>query len=63
LGGSFGLRNREISLAMQKKKMDSIAKTGATTVVTSCPGCMIQLMDGARRYSLPIEVKHVSQYL
>lgn len=63
LGGAFGLRNRELSLAMQKEKMESIARTGAQTVVTSCPGCMIQLMDGARRHSLQIEVKHISQYL
>jgi Fe-S oxidoreductase len=62
LGGAFGVKYREISLGMQKKKMESIARTGAQTVVTSCPGCMIQLLDGARRHSLQIEVKHISQY-
>jgi glycolate oxidase iron-sulfur subunit len=63
LGGSFGLKHRETSLAMQKKKIDAIAATGAQTVVTSCPGCMIQLMDGIRRHGLKVAVKHISQYL
>jgi glycolate oxidase iron-sulfur subunit len=48
---------------MQKKKIDAIAATGAQTVVTSCPGCMIQLMDGIRRHGLKVAVKHISQYL
>lgn len=63
LGGSFALSHRELSLAMQEKKIDAIAATGAESVVTSCPGCMIQLMDGIRRRSLKIAVKHISQFL
>lgn len=61
LGGSFGITHRDISLAILDKKMESIKKTGADTVVTSCPGCMIQLMHGARRRRLPIDIMHISQ--
>lgn len=63
LGGSFGLSHRDTRLAIQKRKIESIAATSAQTVVTSCPGCMIQLMDGIRRHGLNVAVKHISQYL
>ncbi|MBC8275553.1 MAG: (Fe-S)-binding protein, partial [Chloroflexi bacterium] len=53
----------EASLAIQAKKMQSIRRTGAQIVVTSCPGCLIQLRDGARRHGLPIEVMHISQLI
>jgi len=63
LGGAFGLTHRDVSLAIQEKKMAAIKKTGAQAVATSCPGCMIQLRDGARRHNLPVEVLHISQLL
>jgi glycolate oxidase iron-sulfur subunit len=63
LGGAFGITHRDISLAIQAKKMESIKKTGAQIVVTSCPGCLIQLRDGARRHGLPVEVMHISQLI
>jgi len=61
LGGSFSIANKEISLAIQSKKMDSIKKSGAQTVVTSCPGCMFYLTHGIRKNHLPIKVFHISR--
>lgn len=63
LGGTFSIQHRKLSLAIQAKKMASIQKSGAKKVVTACPGCMIQLMDGVRRYGLEVEVVHLSQLL
>jgi glycolate oxidase iron-sulfur subunit len=63
LGGSFGITHRDVSLVIQAKKMQSIKRTGAQIVVTSCPGCLIQLRDGARRHGLPVEVMHISQLI
>jgi glycolate oxidase iron-sulfur subunit len=63
LGGSFAIANREISLGIQSKKMESIKKTGAQVVVTSCPGCMFHLADGVRRYRLPVKVMHISKLM
>lgn len=63
LGGSFAIANREISLAIQSKKMDSIKKSGAQVVVTSCPGCMFQLANGVRRHRLPVKVMHISKLI
>jgi len=63
LGGAFSIAHRDISLAIQDKKMQSIIKTGAQIVVTSCPGCLIQLKDGVRRNNLPVEVMHISELM
>jgi glycolate oxidase iron-sulfur subunit len=43
--------------------MQNIKNTGAQIVVTSCPGCMIQLKDGVRRNNLPVKVMHISELL
>ncbi|WP_054689111.1 hypothetical protein [Desulfosarcina cetonica] len=32
-------------------------------MATACPGCMIQLMDGARRFGLDVEVVHLGQLM
>jgi glycolate oxidase iron-sulfur subunit len=60
LGGSFGITHPEASRAIQLKKIESVIKSGADVVVTSCPGCMIQLMDGLSRCGSPIRVMHMS---
>ena len=60
LGGSFGITHRETSLAIQAGKKASIKKTNAEAVVNSCPGCLIQLMDGSRRHRLPFKVIHIN---
>ncbi|MFC1966219.1 (Fe-S)-binding protein [Chloroflexota bacterium] len=63
LGGAFGITHRDVSLAIQTTKMQSIIRTGVQIVVTSCPGCLIQLRDGARRHGLSFEVMHISQLI
>jgi glycolate oxidase iron-sulfur subunit len=63
LGGSFGISHRDISTAIQEKKINAIAKTGAEAVVTSCPGCLMYLADGIRRNKLPVKVLHIAQLL
>jgi len=63
LGGSFGITHREESVAIQARKIQSITQTNAEAVVTSCPGCLIQLMDGIRRHRLPVKAMHISQLI
>jgi len=43
--------------------MQNIKNTGAQIVVTSCPGCLIQLKDGVRRNKLQVKVMHISELL
>lgn len=46
-GGSFGISFPTISRGILERRMDSIAETGAHTVVTNCSGCLMQLGYGA----------------
>ena len=63
LGGAFGITHRDISLELQRKKIESIKESGAQIVATECPGCMLQIAEGIKRFSLPVQVLHVAQLL
>jgi glycolate oxidase iron-sulfur subunit len=61
--GLYMLTEPETSSRLLDGKMDEIAATGATTLVTANPGCMMQLDKGLRRAGLRGEVKHVIELL
>lgn len=42
-GGSFCLSYRTLSEGLLEKRTDEIIRSGADAVVTSCPGCILQL--------------------
>jgi len=56
LGGSFSIDHYGLSRKIARRKIESIARTHADVVVTSCPGCKIQLIDNLNRYGLPLTV-------
>jgi len=58
-GGIFSMKFRDYSLMMAGKVAEEIERTGAGTVVTSCPGCMLQL----RKILRGMEVLHVVEVL
>jgi glycolate oxidase iron-sulfur subunit len=43
--------------------MGNVEKTGAGTLVTECPACMMHLAYGARKKGMALQVRHVSQVL
>ena len=57
--GLYMLTQREMSTRILDDKMREIAQTGATTVVTANPGCMMQIQRGLARSGITGEVKHV----
>jgi glycolate oxidase iron-sulfur subunit len=61
--GSFNLSNPDLSVQILDRKMENIKRSGADTVVTSCPACVIQLAYGVRRADLDIEVRHLCDVL
>ena len=63
LGGAFGITHRDISLRLQEKKIESIKKTKAHIVATECPGCMLQIAEGIKRFSLPVQIRHIAELL
>lgn len=44
--GQFGLLNRELSIEISKKKAQNIIDTGADIVLTTCPSCVIGIIQG-----------------
>lgn len=42
-GGVFSFSYREISEGLLEKRIKDLEKTGAETIITSCPGCIMQL--------------------
>jgi glycolate oxidase iron-sulfur subunit len=57
--GLYLLTQPEMSIRILDDKMRDIASTGARTIVTANPGCMMQLERGLRRSGTPGHVKHV----
>ena len=64
--GSAGIYNvvqTEMSMAVLSKKMENVNRTGADTIVTANPGCIIQLRAGAAMHGSGQPVKHVVEML
>ncbi len=62
-GGIFSLIYRDLSMKIGEHKIRSIERSGAEKVVTSCPGCMLQLSDLAAAKNLSVEILHVVELL
>jgi glycolate oxidase iron-sulfur subunit len=61
--GLYMLTQREMSTQILDEKMRDISATGASTIVTANPGCMMQLERGVRRAGLQARVRHVVELL
>ncbi|MBX9696347.1 MAG: (Fe-S)-binding protein, partial [Cyanobacteria bacterium] len=61
--GIYNLFNTALSLKVLSRKMDHIQSTGAKTVVTCNPGCMLQLEAGVKERNLDVQVKHLAEIL
>lgn len=63
MAGTFSINYYDLAKDIADKKMADIKASGADIVVTDCPGCQIQLIDGAIRHNLPIKVMHLMELL
>jgi glycolate oxidase iron-sulfur subunit len=61
--GIYNLINTEMSLAVLERKMKFIEESGADVVVTSNPGCMLQIEAGIKARGLNVKVKHLAEAL
>jgi glycolate oxidase iron-sulfur subunit len=61
--GLYMLTEREMSTRILDDKMSEIARTGAETIVTANPGCMLQLQRGVARAGRPARVRHVIELI
>lgn len=62
-GGSFSLDFPEISAELLRRKLDNVAASGASTLVTDCPGCVLQLKGGMKNRGCAVEVKHIAEFI
>jgi glycolate dehydrogenase iron-sulfur subunit len=61
--GIYNILNQEMGAELLERKMNNVAATGADTIATGNPGCMMQIALGVRKRGLPMEVVHPVQLL
>jgi glycolate oxidase iron-sulfur subunit len=61
--GLFSMHFKDIAKEISSNKMENIRKTSADTVVTSCPGCVMQLEGLKRETNAKVSVKHIVEII
>jgi glycolate oxidase iron-sulfur subunit len=56
--GVYNITQPEMAAKLQERKVRHIAETGASTVATANPGCLLQLESGLRKFSHKVTVRH-----
>jgi L-lactate dehydrogenase complex protein LldE len=62
-GGTFAVKFPEVSAAMGRTKAESIARTGADTVISIDSGCLMQLAGVLGRAGSPVRAVHLAEVL
>ena len=62
-GGTFSIDYPDISKRILKHKLDHIGETGAETVVTDNPGCIMQLRGGLEAAGKKTRVLHIAELM
>jgi len=61
--GIYNITQPKMAMQLLERKMKHIAATGAKVVVTGNPGCMMQLMLGAKKFGVDVDIKHPVEIL
>lgn len=62
-GGTFSIYHPELSQTVAETKMQCLERSGADTVATCCPACMMQLRDSIVHRKMRQTVAHTAQIL
>lgn len=62
-GGSFAVRYPQISTAMVNDKVNCVLATGATAVVSTDMGCLMNIGGRLRRRESAVEIMHLAELL
>ena len=60
-GGSFNLQHYDVSARIGGRKAENIIASGAETVATGCPACMLQITDMLSQKGARCRVRHVME--
>lgn len=61
--GTYNLTEPAMAARLQRRKVENILKTGAEVVVSSNPGCLLQIRAGLEAAGVSIQVLHIADYL
>jgi glycolate oxidase iron-sulfur subunit len=61
--GTYNLTEPEMAERLQRRKIENILKTKADIVITSNPGCILQIQAGLKKADSNIRVMHLVDYL
>ncbi len=61
--GTYNIEKPEMSDRVLCRKMENIRATGAETLVTANPGCLLQLRKGLADQESPIRVMHLTELM
>ncbi|HEX9971060.1 MAG TPA: (Fe-S)-binding protein [bacterium] len=61
--GTYNIAHNEMSMKILQRKMENLQRTGANVLLTSCPGCIVQLSYGVRKFNVPVKVRHIVELL
>jgi L-lactate dehydrogenase complex protein LldE len=62
-GGTFAVKEPEISAAMAADKANALAATGAELLISQDCGCVMNLEGTARKVGLGFEARHIAEFL
>ncbi|HYA85774.1 MAG TPA: LUD domain-containing protein [Nitrospirota bacterium] len=63
MGGSYALKQPEISAHILERKLKNIKDTSASLVAMDCPGCIMQIKGGFDKEGTLIRTKHTAELL
>jgi len=61
--GTYNIAHYELSMKILQRKMNNLEKTEASVLLSSCPGCQVQLSYGVRKFNKSVQVMHIVQLL
>ena len=61
--GIYNLIEAEAAQQLGDRKVSNVLSTGAQMVVSSNPGCLLQLRNGLERAGKPLPVRHIVELL
>lgn len=62
-GGVYSVKFPAVSTEILHKKLSAFEASGTDTVVTECPGCILQLRGGEEKRGNSLRVMHMSEFL
>jgi Fe-S oxidoreductase len=62
-GGTYSVKFPEVSAQLLEMKLNNAEVSGASTLVTDCPGCVMQLRGGEEKRGKKLKVQHMAEFL